>query len=406
MRGLDKFKRVGFSHPRRCKHINKGVALTTSKEGTPETSTIFRITQYENLEWAYEKTLKNGGRHATEAIQFKKYEVTNLLDLQKDMQQGTYQFGRYRRKIVYEPKERIVDVPEIRDKIAQHAIHNIIKEKYFSSFVFDTYACIDDKGTHKAVERLHHFIKKAAWEYGEETQIIKIDISKFFYSIDRELLKAELPRKIKCEQTLAILYEIIDSAGQISPKGIPLGNPLSHILANVAMNPLDQHAKRAMGLKYYLRYADDIFIVVKDLETARETLEEIMGFIVEELHLKCNEDKTKIFPVDQGVNALGFKIWKTHLLLRNRSKRNIKRKTKKMGPMIADGRMTSEKAEQILNSWNGHASNASSNNFIDRLIERHPWIYREGDKLKVDDEKARELYDLQVDGRRVQDLPF
>jgi retron-type reverse transcriptase len=386
-----------------CKHINKGVALTAKAE--PETSKLFeKITSYKNLEWAYEKTLKNGGRHASEAVKYKSFEVSNLRTLRKDLLEGRYEFGTYRRKIVYEPKQRVVDVPQIQDKIVQHAVHNVIKDIFFKSFIHDSYACIDGKGTHKATTRLHHFLRKAAWQFGDKATIIKIDIERFFYSIDRSLLKKELPKRIKCTKTLKLIERIIDSARQISERGIPLGNPLSHILANVAMNPLDQYAKRKLGLKYYLRYADDIFIITKDLDEARRTLAELETFIKERLNLKCNEKKTKIFPVNQGVNALGFKIHKTHMLLRDRSKRNIKRKTKKMQHLVRDNRMPKEKAEQILNSWYGHASYASSENFVDRLIKRNDYIYKEGKTLKVDIQKASESHDLQVK-RQIRDVP-
>ena len=113
-------------------------------------------------------------------------------------------------------------------------------------------------------------------------------------------------------------------------------------------------------------------------------------FIKQELNLNHNEDKTDIFPVDQGVNAIGFKIHTTHRLLRNESKKTIKRKTKKMRRLIVEGKMTKEKAEQILNSWLGHAKHGSSYNFIRRLLERHDYIYvdKKG-ALRVDIDKLK-----------------
>lgn len=100
-------------------------------------------------------------------------------------------------------------------------------------------------------------------------------------------------------------------------------------------------------------------------------------FIESKLNLKTNKNKTRIFPIDQGVNGIGYKIHPTHMLLRNDSKKRIKRKAKKMKRLIIENKMTIEKAEQILNSWKGHADFACSNNFIQRLIEKNSYIYME-----------------------------
>ena len=93
------------------------------------------------------------------------------------------------------------------------------------------------------------------------------------------------------------------------------------------------------------------------------------------LHLKLNEDKTKTFPLGQGLNAIGYKIYVTHRLLRNDSKKKIKRKVKAMPHLILEGKLTVEKAEQILNSWEGHAEHASSYNFIQGLLEKYDFLY-------------------------------
>lgn len=334
-----------------------------------------RIVDEENIYQAYRKALKGDGKYHIEAMEFMFDEVYNLQELRKSLIDGTYEFSGYIRFIVYEPKERIVDAPHFKDKIVQLAINNILKEIYNKSFIYDSYACIDDKGTHKCAKRIQHLMRKAKWEYGEEITIIKGDFKKFFYSIDRDILKKILPKKIKCKRTLKLLFIIIDSADIIDLLGLPLGNTLSQICANIYLNELDNHCKRKLSLKYYVRYMDDFVIVVKDKEVAKEALCLVSDFTKELLRLKLNENKTKIFPINQGVNTIGYKIYTTHMLLRNESKKKIKRKVKAMPDLILEGKLTVEKAEQMLNSWKGHAEYANSYNFIQSLIDRFDFLY-------------------------------
>lgn len=334
-----------------------------------------RIVDEENIYQAYKKALEGDSKYNPEAMKFMMDEVYNLDKLRQSLIDGTYEFDGYIRLIVFEPKKRIVDAPHFKDKIVQLAINNVLKEIYNPCFIHDSYASIDNKGTHKCVDRIQHFIRKAKWQYGEDAYIIKVDIRKFFYSIDRDILKSFLPKKIKCKKTLRLIYHIIDSAEVIDDLGLPLGNTLSQICANIYLNKLDQYCKRKLSLKYVVRYMDDVIIVVENKEKAREINNLVSSFVRQELNLICNEDKTKIFPINQGVNAIGFKIHATHRLLRNDSKKKIKRKIKAMPNLINKGKLTVEKAEQMLNSWKGHAEHANSYNFIQSLIEKHDFLY-------------------------------
>ena len=346
------------------------------------------IVDEDNIESAYRKSLKGDNKYTREAILFSRNETYNLRALRQSLIDETYRFSGYIRFTVYEPKERLIDAPGFKDKTVQLAVNNVLKEIYQPCFIYDSYASLDGKGTHRCIDRIQHFMRKAKWEYGEGAYIVKVDVRKFFYSIDRAILKGILSWKVKCEKTLRLLYHIIDSADAIDPLGLPLGNTLSQLWANTYLDKLDQYCKRRLRLKYYVRYMDDVIIIVKDRETARGVVAQVTAFLRDRLRLDVNKDKTKIFPIRQGVNAIGFKIHATHRLLRNDSKKKIKRKAKKMRRLIAEGRMTVEKAEQILNSWKGHAGHGNSYNFVRRLIERNDYIYLDQKgRLKVDTTK-------------------
>lgn len=375
---------------------------STLKKGKPELSISFKdtnlinkITDIDNIYDAYRQTLGGDGKFKKAAIVFSLNETYNLNKLRRALLDGTYRFGEYIEFYVYEPKERLINAPQYIDKIVQLAINNILKELYNPTFIYDSYACIEGKGTHECVDRLNYFMRKAKWEYGEEAYIIKMDIEKFFYTIDREILKVIISEKIKCEATLKLLFLIIDSANQIDRVGLPLGNTLSQLFANVYMNVIDQYAKRRLGLKYYVRYADDTIIMVENKEVAIKTLRDLVDFYSKELNLNMSVDKTKIFPINQGVNAIGFKIHATHRLLRNQSKKNIKRKAKRIPDSILSGRMSVLKSEQIFNSWMGHARHGNSFNFVDKLLDRNPYLMLvEGKVLKVDTDILHERGEL------------
>lgn len=353
-------------------------------EGTPvmskdlynNTNELFnKITNEENIYKAYKKALKGKGKYHIEAMTFTLDEVYNLNELRTSLINEAYKFDGYTTFTVYEPKERVINAPHFKDKIVQLAINNVLKDVYNPCFIFDSYACIDGKGTHKCVDRIQHLMRKAKWEYGETTTILKCDVKKFFYTIDREVLKSLLPKKVRCKKTLSLLFKIIDSANDIDLLGLPLGNTISQLCANIYLNELDQFCKRKLGLRYYSRYMDDTIAFVKDKQTAKETLKLITEFVENKLKLTLNKNKSKIFPLEQGVNAIGYKIYPTHRLLRNDSKKKIKRKIKAMPHLIKEGKLTIEKAEQILNSWLGHAKHGNSYNFIKKLIMKYNFLY-------------------------------
>lgn len=314
-----------------------------------------------------------------------------MYKLKEELENETYKFRGYFEFKVNEPKERIINAPYYRDKVVQLAINNVLKEMYFPTFIYDSYACIDDKGTHECVERISYFMRKAKWQYGNEAYIVKVDMKKFFYSIDREVLKKLLPKKIKCKRTLRLLFHIIDSADSIDGLGLPLGNTISQLCANIIMNELDQYCKRNLRIKHYVRYADDVVIIVENKEKALEIKSKIIRYTENKLNLKVNKNKTKIFPISQGVNTVGFKMHATHKLIRNDSKKKIKRKLKKMKRLIIDGKLSVDKTEQIINSWYGHAKQGNSYNFVNKALSKYDYIYLNDDNvLKVDTNKLKE----------------
>lgn len=334
------------------------------------------IIDFDNLYKAYKKALKGKNKYTKEALIFQEDETLNLLKLQKELKDKTYEFGTYTQFYIYEPKERLIHAPSFKDKIVQLALNNVLKEYYNKTFIYDSYGSIDNKGTHRCVDKIQHNLRQAKWEYGDKAYIVKFDIKKFFYSIDRDILKKIYKKKIKDKDTLDLLFKIVDSANQIDEKGLPLGNTISQLSANVYLNELDQYAKRVLRLKYYVRYMDDVIVVVEDKEKANEIKDKLVHFVERNLNIKANLDKTQIFPISQGINSVGFKIYTTHRLLRNSSKKKVKRKIKSFPNLINNKNITQVKCEEMLNSWHSHASYGNVYKFESSLLEKYKYIYK------------------------------
>lgn len=348
-----------------------------------------KIIKEENFDHAYHRTQKTDTKYSQEALNFSADLTYNLDQLRKELIERCYQPGEYNIFTIHEPKERVIAAPKYRDKIVQFAIHNVINDDFERKFIKDSYACQKGKGTHAAADRIQHFLRKAKWMW-DKPWIIKADIKSFFYSIKHYIIKNILVKKIKCKDTLQLLYKIIDNSPDETglpvskyeselyyhDLGLPLGNVTSQLLANLYMNELDQFCKRKLSLKHMVRYMDDTFCVVKTRKRAKEVKKLMTQFVNEKLDLKMNQNKTKIFPLAQGINMVGYKIWPTHMLLRNSSKKRIKQKLSKFKDLLIEGKISKEKVEQILNSWKGHADHASSENFYLYLEDRFDYIYR------------------------------
>jgi hypothetical protein len=231
-------------------------------------------------------------------------------------------------------------------------------------------------------------MRKCVWENGD-AWIIKIDIRKYFYTIDREILKNTYRKQIPDYEAeyLDLLDDMVNNSPEPDNRGIPLGNVTSQDFANIIGNEIDQFCKRYLGLKYYVRFMDDIIIVVPTLEEAREKLKQITEFVNERLNLELNE-KTKIFPYKQGVKALGYVIKTTHISLQKRTIQGMKRRMKELDRQYKAGEKTEQQVQNAVGSWLGHARFADAYNLCKKIFEPYPYIKFEDPKQKF----GRKIY--------------
>lgn len=273
----------------------------------------------------------------------------NIQVLHEALINKTFKTSKYHTFYIYEPKEReIYQLPYYPDRIVHHAIMNILEPIWMSVFTADTYSCIKGRGIHAIVRKLKSTLK----DKENTIYCLKLDIRKFYPSIDHDVLKEIIRRKIKDDDLLELLDAIIDSAG-----GVPIGNYLSQYFANLYLAYFDHWIKETKRVKYYYRYADDIII----LNASKEQLHDLFNAIKEYLHDKLKlqiKGNYQIFPVDvRGIDFVGYRFYHTHVLLRKSIKKNFARAVKRAGKY----------SKQVQSSYYGWAKHCNSRNLLKKL---------------------------------------
>jgi RNA-directed DNA polymerase len=275
-----------------------------------------QITTLANLQEADRKAQK-GKQHTHGVKLHMRNQDSNLLVLQDLLQSKQYKTSTYDIFTIHEPKERIVyRLPYFPDRITHHAIMNVLERIFVSTFTADTYSCIKKRGIHKLLNKLKADLKDTEGT----TYCLKFDIKKFYPSIDHSVLKALLRRKIKDQDLLWLLDEIIDSA-----PGLPIGNYLSQYLANFYLSYFDHWIKEEKRVKYYYRYADDIVILSGDKQSLHILLQEVKQYL-SGLKLDVKENH-QVFPVAaRGIDYVGYVFYHSHISIRKSIKKSFARK--------------------------------------------------------------------------------
>lgn len=184
------------------------------------------------------------------------------------------------------------------------------------------------KGVHGAVDRLEDFARKLSGNNRKTIYALKCDIRKFFDSIDKEILLRVIKTKIKDKDTLWLILEILNSFSKELRRGLPLGNVVSQLFANIYLNELDQYIKHFLKARYYLRYCDDFIILGLGHEPYElmELAYKINQFLKEHLKLSLHPNKIILRKYRQGIDFLGYVVLPHYRVVRTKTKRRIIKK--------------------------------------------------------------------------------
>jgi hypothetical protein len=298
----------------------------------------------DNLRLA-DKKARKGKSWQPGVIQFSKDSEANLFLLHESLLNRNYRTSDYTIFKVYEPKEREVHrLPYFPDRITHHAIMNVMEPIFISTFTADTYSCIKGKGIHGASYAMRDALKdKPASKY-----CLKLDVRKFYPTIDHTILKSLLRRKIKDNDLLWLMDEIIDSA-----TGLPIGNYLSQYFANFYLTYFDHWLKEDLKVQYYYRYCDDLVFLAPNKPYLHELCDKVIKYLSDRLKLSVKPNYS-VFPSSLGINFVGYVHYPGYTLLRPSIKRSM-------------ARAVSARRHKSISAYYGWAKHCNSKNLLKKL---------------------------------------
>ncbi|MCC6568013.1 MAG: group II intron reverse transcriptase domain-containing protein [Anaerolineales bacterium] len=318
-----------------------------------------QLTTWQNLTLAYQNASR-GKRGNAPAAEFEILLADHLLELQKELEEKTYQPGKYHSFYIHKPKKRLISAAPFRDRVVHHALCNITTPYFEKRFIPTSYANRVSKGTHRALDECQRLARR--YKY-----VLQCDVRQFFPSIDHTLLMESLQRMLPDDSALWLIERILESGvGVLSeeysmayfagddlfsvhrPRGLPIGNLTSQWWANCYLNQLDQFVKRELACKAYLRYVDDFLLFADDKQALWNWRKEIIERLTL-LRLTIHEERAVPRPVTDGIKFLGFVHYPEKRLLKREKGIAYQRKLKRLLKTASD-----ETLKASVQGWVNH----------------------------------------------------
>lgn len=329
-----------------------------------------RLFSFENLLVAANQAQK-GKRFNPAVLQFNARLEKELLYLSKTLQDHSYQPGGYTPFWVFDKgKKRYISRAPYRDRVVHHALINIIKPVFDPTLITDCYANRKGKGTHRCVDHAQAFCAKNRY-------VLQCDISKYFPSIDHQILKQIVRRKISDSEILWLVDTIIDASNEqeepycwyfpgddlITPlvrrRGIPIGNLTSQFFANLYMSGLDHFVKEKLHCRFYLRYVDDFLCFDNEKGRLHEYKKKISIYL-EGLRLVLHPKKSLVFPTRIGIPFLGYKIFPHYSRLSKQNSMGFRKRLQHYCQEYSTGKKDLHDFTPSIQAWIAHAEHANT----------------------------------------------
>jgi RNA-directed DNA polymerase len=322
---------------------------------------IESIAEADNLRLAYFKACR-GKRDKPEILRFRDNLNVKLSHLRTELLRGEVDWGGYHAFQICDPKARTIHAAPFRTRVAHHAIMNVC-EPFFESFqIFDSYACRKGRGLDLALERASRFSRSSAW-YG------KMDIRKYFDSIDHSVLREMLEKRFKDPIVLNLFCSILDTYHASPGKGVPIGNLTSQYFANHYLAFLDHHVKDTLRWRYYVRYMDD-FVLWSDskvnLLAALKKVESYLHHILKlELRPFC------LNACNKGMTFLGYRVFPNGARLARRSRDRFRNKADHYHGLFMAGVWDEETLSRHMEPLLAFIRRGASRSFRERILNKH-----------------------------------
>lgn len=372
-----------------------------------------RVTDFENLYLAYIHARKNK-RFRREVLAFSANLEDNLHKIQTALINQTYVPGRYHKRVIHEPAERLIMWQDFVHRVVQWAVYQVVNPAFVSSYIEDSFACIPGRGTNAAAQRLYQFMQQAGRKQQQagldasgrpklRYWVQKLDTSKFFYRIDHKVSLDLIGRKCNYEPWLMWLMDLFVNAPNerfgfppglgvndlkpeemLEDKGLAVGSLLNQMLANINQNEVDHFAKRQLRIHYYVRYMDDIVMLGDSKAQLLEWRRQIADFMADRLKLELNPKKCFIQPISHGVDFCQYRIFPTHIKLKKATALRMKHNLKRIQRLYAKGQMSLERAQKAVTSYTGLLGHCDSWQLTQSIFGEEGWFKLQRDSDKID----------------------
>lgn len=321
-----------------------------------------RVISMDNLRVA-DMNARKGKTNTYGVRLFDKDREGKLYQLHLNLKNKTYHTSKYDVFVIHEPKKReIYRLPYYPDRIVHHAIMNVLEPIWRSVFTYNTYSCIKDRGIEGCAKRVGEIISR--FPLDKHLYCLKIDIKKYYPSINHDVMKAIIRKKIKDEDLLWLLDEIIDSAD-----GLPIGNYISQYLANLYLAYFMHYVNENLKV-LATEYADDIVFFSDSKATLHEVFAKIKIKIEGDLKLRI-KDNWQIFPIamnrydnsGRALDYVGYQFYKGQKLMRKRIKQNLCKETRKLLRRGIKGK----ELKMRLSPWIGWAQHSNSRHLLSKI---------------------------------------
>lgn len=328
------------------------------------------VVSFANLLAAY-RAAARGKRGQPEVAAFEFALESHLFQLQEELQDRTYRPGPYRSFHIRDPKRRLISAAPFRDRVVHHALVRVIEPLFERAFISDSYANRVGKGTHRALDRCQELARRYRY-------VLQCDLRQFFPSMDLEILRDLLARRLADPDVMWLVERILESGRGVleeeyemvwfpgddlfaagRPRGLPIGNLTSQFWANCYLDPLDQFVKRELRCHGYVRYVDDFLLFAEDKGQLWRWKTAVRDLLAD-LRLALHERESTVYPVSNGIPFLGFRVYASHRRLKRRNGVAFQRRLRRWYANVGRGALGYDELAQRLQGWVTHAAHGDT----------------------------------------------
>lgn len=268
-----------------------------------------RILERNNVQRAWQRVKSNKGAPGSDGMtleDFPTYAREHWQEIRQSLIDGSYQPRPVRRVVIPKPRgkgERKLGVPCVVDRVIQQAILQVLTPMFDPAFSESSYGSRPQRSAHGAIQQVKTMVKAG------HRIVVDLDLEKFFDTVNHDVLMSRVARKVSDKVLLGLIGRylragvLVGSTVEPTAWGTPRGSPLSPLLSNILLDDLDKELE-ARG-HCFVRYVDDLVILVKSRRAGRRVMAKISRYLTEKLELNVNREKSRVVKIEE-LNYLGF----------------------------------------------------------------------------------------------------